>query len=107
MAGQGLALAVNYKLATLNYPYFKELAQFIQLGGANGMMVAHSGTALALLFDPAQSDCPEAIAEARTFIESLRPASWFQISNRLVRQTISMEYARLDTPAETALSAFT
>jgi L-threonine kinase len=100
-----ISARINEQL--LPKPYFKELAQFIQLGGANGMMVAHSGTALALLFDPAQSDCPEAIAEARTFIESLRPASWFQISNRLVRQTISMEYARLDTPAETALSAFT
>jgi hypothetical protein len=33
MAGQGLALAVNYKLATLNYPYFKELAPFYTSSG--------------------------------------------------------------------------
>ncbi len=99
-----ISARINEQL--LPKPHFKELAQFIRLGGADGMMVAHSGTALALVFDPARSDCPEAIAQARMFIDSLRPASWFHISNRIIRQRIAMEYAQPHVSADAALSAF-
>ena len=77
-------------------PYFKELAQFVHLGGADGIMVAHSGTALALVFAPDHSYGKARIAEAKDFIASLKPPSWFQISNQSIRQRISVQYGSSD-----------
>jgi uncharacterized protein involved in propanediol utilization len=95
-----ISARINEQL--LPKPYFKELAQFVELGSADGLMVAHSGTALALVFDPGRNDYEESFAEAKAFVESLRPPSWFHISNRAIRQQISVQYGMRDFSMQTA-----
>jgi argininosuccinate lyase len=73
-------------------PYFKELSQSIDLGGADGIMVAHSGTALALIFDPARSGYHMRLAEAKQLLSNLKPPVWFQISNRMIYQRITAKH---------------
>jgi hypothetical protein len=63
----------------------------VKLGCADGMMVAHSGTALALIFDPGRPDFEECFANANAFVEGLRPPCWFHISNRVVRQHVFIQ----------------
>lgn len=89
-----ISARVNEQL--LPKPYFKELTQFVQWGGAEGIMVAHSGTALALVFDPALAGYEARIAQAQEFLISLQPPSWFQISNRAIRQKIRFQYGGRD-----------
>jgi L-threonine kinase len=82
--------------------YFDDLHRFVQLECANGLMVAHSGTAIALILDPARRDHRERLAQASSFVSSLRPPAWFHISNRNVQQKITMQYPgaeQLDDPA--------
>ncbi len=85
-----ISARINEQL--LPKPYFHELAQFVELGCADGMMVAHSGTAMALIFDPGRLDYEECFANAKAFVEGLRPPSWFHISNRSIRQHLSVHY---------------
>lgn len=85
-----ISARINEQL--LPKPYFRELAQFVELGGADGLVVAHSGTALALMFDPGRPDYEECLAEAKTFVAGLKPPSWFHISNRKIRQQLSVQY---------------
>ncbi|HLJ27397.1 MAG TPA: argininosuccinate lyase [Candidatus Angelobacter sp.] len=73
-------------------PYFKETAQFIEMGGADGMMVAHSGTALALIFDPSRSDFQVRLTEAKRFLSNLQPPAWFEISNRMTYQRVIVKH---------------
>jgi L-threonine kinase len=89
-----ISARINEQL--LPKPYFRELSQFVELGCADGMMVAHSGTALALVFDPGRPDYEECFANAKSFVEGLRPPSWFHISNRAIRQHISVQYGMHD-----------
>ena len=70
-------------------PYFQELSEFIEMEAADGIMVAHSGTALALLFDPGRPDHVRRMAEAVTFVAGLGPPACFQISNRTMYQRVS------------------
>jgi L-threonine kinase len=85
-----ISAQINEQL--LPKPYFKELARFVDLGGADGVMVAHSGTALALVFDPGRANYEDSFSEGKEFVASLRAPSWFHISNRSVRQHISIQY---------------
>jgi len=85
-----ISAQINEQL--LPKPYFKEMAEYVKLGGADGVMVAHSGTALALVFDPSTPDYKTRIDGAKVFLASLQPPSWFQISNRAIRQRIWVEY---------------
>ena len=80
-------------------PYFKELAQFVELGGADGIMVAHSGTALGLIFDPARSDYLMRLTEAKQLLATLEPPGWFQISNRMIYQGISAQHLAPASPS--------
>ncbi|HEX4603803.1 MAG TPA: hypothetical protein VH724_07405, partial [Candidatus Angelobacter sp.] len=86
-----ISARINEQL--LPKPCFKELSRFVDLGCADGMMVAHSGTALALIFDPGRPDYDRCLEGARAFVEGMRPPSWFHISNRAIRQHISVQYA--------------
>jgi L-threonine kinase len=98
-----ISARINEQL--LPKPYFKELSQFTDLGGADGVMVAHSGTAMALVFDPHRTDYQARFDEARDFVASLRPPSWFQISNRAMRQSIFVQYGTSVLQPESALLA--
>lgn len=89
-----ISARINEQL--LPKPYFRELSQFVELGSADGLMVAHSGTALALIFDPGRPDYEECFANAQAFVEGLRPPSWFHISNRSIRQQLSVHYGAQD-----------
>jgi uncharacterized protein involved in propanediol utilization len=95
-----ISARINEQL--LPKPYFKELAQFVELGGADGLVVAHSGTALALIFDPGRPDYQECLAEAKIFVAGLNPPSWFHISNRTIRQHLTVYYGARESSSQTS-----
>lgn len=95
-----ISARINEQL--LPKPYFKELAQFVELGGADGLVVAHSGTALALIFDPGRPDYQECLAEAKIFVAGLNPPSWFHISNRTIRQHLTVYYGARECSSQTS-----
>lgn len=74
--------AINEQL--LKKPRFGELLRFVELGGADGLMTAHSGTAVALILDPARPAHHVRLPRAAAFIESLALPSCFAVSNTSV-----------------------
>jgi L-threonine kinase len=81
-----ISATINEQL--LPKPFFSELLRFVELSGIDGLMAAHSGTALALVLDPARPGCQERFAEARAFLSSLGLPAWFHISNGAVCQGV-------------------
>lgn len=74
-----ISARINEQL--LRKPYFDEILRFVELTGVEGVMAAHSGTALALILDPARPGYHQRLLQARRFLERLDPPTWFQISN--------------------------
>jgi L-threonine kinase len=95
-----ISARINEQL--LPKPFFEEVERFTRFRGADGVMVAHSGTALALMFDPSTSDCETRMSEAQEFVARLRPPSWFRISNRTIRQRICLEYGNYKSDARSS-----
>jgi L-threonine kinase len=81
-----ISASVNEQL--LPKPFFDEMLRFVELSGVDGLMTAHSGTALALVLDPSRPGFRELLAEARAFLSSLGLPGWFQISNGSVCQSV-------------------
>jgi uncharacterized protein involved in propanediol utilization len=75
-----LSARINEQL--LAKPYFQELSEFVEMQGADGIMVAHSGTALALLFDPDRPGYAQRIVDAKLVVSRLAPPAWFEMSNQ-------------------------
>ena len=50
---------------------FREMAEFAELTGIDGLMAAHSGTALAFVLDPARPGYLDRLMAARAFVVSL------------------------------------
>jgi uncharacterized protein involved in propanediol utilization len=65
---------------------FKEMYEFMQLTGLEGLIAGHSGSLLAFLFDPQGAGFLEKLEQARDFVQALRPRSWLEISNNLLLQ---------------------
>jgi uncharacterized protein involved in propanediol utilization len=82
-----LSARINEQL--LAKPYFEELSGFVEMQGADGIMVAHSGTALALLFDPDRPGCAQRMQDAKLFVSQLAPPAWFEMSNQPFFQRVT------------------
>jgi hypothetical protein len=67
---------------------FHEMLEFAERSGIDGLMAAHSGTALALILDPARSGYLDRLMAARAFVAGLDLASWFQIGNDVRSQVV-------------------
>ncbi len=90
-----ISARINEQL--LPKPHFEEACEFVEAGGADGIMVAHSGTAVALLFDPLSRErSRERITNAKNFVASVQPSAWFETSNGNVSQNISVKYPQRD-----------
>lgn len=72
---------VNQQL--LHKPLLSELTRFARGGGADGVMVAHSGTLHSLLLDPVRPDHLRRKRDAVAFLESLVSGIWFEVSNQV------------------------
>jgi L-threonine kinase len=94
LLGQATTISARINEQLLPKPYFREVMEFTELGGADGVIVAHSGTALALILDPVRSDHSARMAEAMEFLASLRPPSWFHVSSRAISQNIALQVPR-------------
>jgi L-threonine kinase len=81
-----ISASVNEQL--LPKPFFDEMLRFVEVSGVDGLMAAHSGTALALILDPSRPGFRERLAEARAFLSTLGLPQWFQISNGAVCQGV-------------------
>ncbi len=75
-----LSSRINEQL--LPKPFFGEMLHFVELGGAEGIMTAHSGTAASLILDPTRAGYDRRLAEAQDFMDGLGAPVWFQVSNR-------------------------
>ncbi|HEY3121120.1 MAG TPA: hypothetical protein VGL15_10895 [Vicinamibacteria bacterium] len=81
-----ISAIINEQL--LPKPFFEEMVRFMGLSAVDGLMAAHSGTALALVLDPWRPGFQENLAEARAFLSELGLPGWFQISNGAVCQSV-------------------
>jgi uncharacterized protein involved in propanediol utilization len=61
--------------------YFKEMYEWMERTGLEGLIVGHSGTLLAFLFDPHGPCFLEKLEQTREFVVDLSPKSWLEISN--------------------------
>lgn len=67
---------------------FREMLEFAEVSGIEGLMAAHSGTALAFVFDPARPGYLNRLMAARAFVESLDLPGWFQVGNEMGRYVV-------------------
>jgi len=74
-----ISARINEQL--LPKPYFGPMYEFMERTGIEGLIVGHSGTLLAFLFDPHGPGFLEKLERARSFVADLRPQSWLEISN--------------------------
>lgn len=83
---------------------FREMLEFAERTGIEGLMAAHSGTALAFIFDPMRPGYLDRLMAARAFVQSLGLACWFQVGNEMGRYVVRTS---LDAPTHgTPLDAF-
>jgi L-threonine kinase len=78
----------------LKKPLFAELSRFAELSGVDGLMAAHSGTALALVLDPSRPGYHVRLHEAQRFFEGLGLTRWFQVSNGRIAMRGDFEVRR-------------
>ncbi len=69
---------------------FREMVEFAELTGIDGLMAAHSGTALAFVLDPARPGYLDRLMAARAFVVGLEIPCWFQIGNDLVSHSLGV-----------------
>jgi L-threonine kinase len=74
-----ISARINEQL--LPKPYFGEMHEFMERNGLDGLMIGHSGTLLAFLFDPHGPGFLEKLERTREFVVDLRPKRWLEISN--------------------------
>jgi L-threonine kinase len=91
-----VSATINEQL--LPKPFFHEIRRFGELAAVDGLMAAHSGTALAMILDPARPGFQERLSEARAFLSELGVPAWFQISNGAVRQRVRTHSSRPVSP---------
>jgi uncharacterized protein involved in propanediol utilization len=80
--GSATTISARINEQLLAKPYFKEMHEYMERAGLQGLIAGHSGTLLALLFDPATPGFTEKLQQAREFVGGLRPKIWLETSNR-------------------------
>ena len=81
-----ISARINEQL--LPKPFFREMQEFAERTGIEGLMAAHSGTFLAFLLDPIGAAFLAKLDRARRFVEDLAPAGSMEVSNgQLLRET--------------------
>ncbi len=79
-----ISARINEQL--LPKPYFREMYEFMQLTGLEGLIVGHSGTLQAFLFDPRAPGFLAKLDQTRRFVTDLNPRTWLEISNSQLLQ---------------------
>ena len=102
LMGAAATMSTRINEQLLPKALFREMLEFAEISGIEGLMAAHSGTALAFIFDPARPGYLERLMAARAFVEGLNLASWFQIGNDAGRQVCR---TLLDAPTRGATRA--
>jgi uncharacterized protein involved in propanediol utilization len=86
-AAATISARINEQL--LPKPLFREMLEFAERTGIEGLMAAHSGTALAFILDPSRAGYLDRLMAARRFVEGLGLPSWFQIGNDADHDVVS------------------
>lgn len=81
LMGAAATLSTRINEQLLPKALFHEMLAFAELSGIDGLMAAHSGTALAFILDPARPGYQERLFTARAFVAGLDLPAWFQIGN--------------------------
>jgi L-threonine kinase len=75
-----ISAEINQEL--LPKPLFNEVRDTVRHLGAEGLLVAHSGSLLAIILDPGTADYPERRDRIARFVEEeLEVPSWFELSS--------------------------
>jgi uncharacterized protein involved in propanediol utilization len=74
-----ISAEINQEL--LPKPLFSEVRDTVRHLGAEGLLVAHSGSLLAIILDPDKVDYLERRDRIARFLEELRVPSWVELSN--------------------------
>jgi uncharacterized protein involved in propanediol utilization len=82
LLGRACTISARVNQQLLPKPLFAQLARYAELGGAEGVVVAHTGTIQALMLDPARPDHGLRKARAYAFLESLAPGCAFEVESR-------------------------
>jgi uncharacterized protein involved in propanediol utilization len=86
-------------------PYFREMYEFMERSGLEGLIVGHSGTLLAFLFDPNGPGFLNKLERTREFAAALHPRSWIEVSNgQLLRESLWATDSAADTAREPAFA---
>jgi L-threonine kinase len=86
LMAQAATISAGINEQLLRKPFFGEMLRFVELSGADGIMTAHTGTALALILDPAKPGYAERMVDAMNFMSGLNPNQWFHICNQRMYQ---------------------
>ena len=74
-----ISAEINQEL--LPKPQFNEVRDTVRHLGAEGLLVAHSGSLLAIILDPEKVDYRERRDRIACYLEELRVPTWFELSN--------------------------
>jgi len=86
--GSAATISARINEQLLPKPYFKEMHEFMELAGLEGLIAGHSGTLLAFVLDPAGPGFMGKLDQARAFVDDLRPRRRLEMSNsELSRET--------------------
>jgi L-threonine kinase len=93
-----ISASINEQL--LPKPLFREMLEFSEITGVDGLMAAHSGTAIALILDPLRPGFRERVVQTHDFLASLGLPVWFRISNEIVCQEVRPHSLAPTPPAD-------
>ncbi|MFL6197935.1 MAG: hypothetical protein ACJ76J_02055 [Thermoanaerobaculia bacterium] len=79
--GQAGMISAEINQALLPKPLFEELRNAVELLGADGLLVAHSGSLLGILLDPGRPDFPQIRERVLRFMEDLKVTAWHEVAN--------------------------
>lgn len=82
LLGQACLISARINERFLPKPHFAEMHQLVEEGLGEGLITAHSGTALALLLDPNRPDHQEQCEEAMLRLDRISDKNCLRLSNR-------------------------
>lgn len=81
LLGRATTMSARINERLLPKPGFGPMQRFVESGRAEGLIVAHSGTLFALLFDPRHADHARRLEDGRRFLDDLGLARWVHLTS--------------------------
>jgi uncharacterized protein involved in propanediol utilization len=79
--GQAGMISAEINQQLLFKPLFNEIRNAVEPLGADGLLVAHSGSLLGVVLDPGKSDFLKRRERVLRFLEELKVTAWCEVTN--------------------------